>query len=202
MTSAAGILLAAGLSRRYGRDNKLLAPFQGLPLVVHAARALRRLPLGRHVAVCGLDDRVKVLLEAEGYEVVVNPVPEMGMSQSLAAGVRAISGAKVALICLGDMPFVPDSHLAALLSALKAGDVVASENKDGQRSPPVAFASGHFPLLLEMTGDAGARSLIAGATTVRARDGALRDIDTPDDFFEARRGRAGVAAEPMLALDR
>ena len=37
-----GVLLAAGASRRFGAEDKLLAPWQGQPLVMAASRALLR----------------------------------------------------------------------------------------------------------------------------------------------------------------
>ena len=181
-SSIAGVLLAAGLSRRYGPGNKLLAPFRGQPLILHAARALRQVPLGRYVAVCGTDDRLAVLLSVEGYEVVINSAPESGLSASLAIAVASVQGAQSALVCLGDMPMVPVSHLVALLALLSPGTIVASEADDGSRSPPVAFSKEYFAALMKTTGDRGARALIRSASTVRATSTQLHDLDTPDDF--------------------
>lgn len=181
-SSIAGILLAAGLSRRYGKENKLLAPFRGQPLVLHAAQTLRQLGLGRYVAVCGPDDRLAALLDAEGFEVVINPTPEVGLSSSLVVGVAAARTAEAALICLGDMPLVPVSHLAELLASLALTSMVASEAEDGRRSPPAAFSKEHFAALLAITGDRGAQVLVQAARPVQVLAAQLRDFDTPQDF--------------------
>lgn len=186
-SSIAGILLAAGLSRRYGAGSKLLVPFRGQPLVLHAAQTLRRLGLGRYVAVCGTNDRLAPLLDAEGFEVVINPTPEVGLSSSLVVGVASVQTAEAALICLGDMPLVPVSHLAALLASLTLTSMVASEAEDGRRSPPAAFSKEHFGALLAATGDSGARPLIQAAETVRTTNAQLRDFDTPADFIGLER---------------
>ena len=185
MSSVAGILLAAGLSRRYGPANKLLAPFKGVPLVLHAARKVRQLPLCRHMAVCGNDEQLQALLEAEGYEVAINPEPQSGMSGSLATGIGAIIGADAALVCLGDMPLVAPAHLEAILTNLTSGGIVASAAEDGLRCPPAAFSREHFGALLATTGGAGGRSLIADARLVSAPATQLRDFDTPADFLRA-----------------
>lgn len=181
-SSIAGLLLAAGLSRRYGPGNKLLVPFKGQPLILYAVRALRQVPLGRHVAVCGRDDELAALLSSEGYDVVINPAPEAGLSASLAIAVASVQSAEAALVCLGDMPGVPVSHLAALLASLSPGTIVASEAEDGSRSPPAVFSKEHFGALLRTTGDSGARALIRSARTVRATSAQLHDFDTPGDF--------------------
>ncbi len=46
-----GLLLAAGLSRRFGGDDKLLTLFRGQALVRHAAAVMARLFLDRRMAV-------------------------------------------------------------------------------------------------------------------------------------------------------
>lgn len=45
------LLLAAGASRRFGTENKLLAPLAGKPLVRHAGDAARAVPAALHFVV-------------------------------------------------------------------------------------------------------------------------------------------------------
>ena len=117
------LVLASGLSRRFGPTDKLLAPLRGKPLVAHIAETIGALPFKRRVAVCATDsEAVRTLFEAEGFDVVANPDPARGQASSLVLGLKALAAARPAamLVCLGDMPFVSARHLGALLIRLDA----------------------------------------------------------------------------------
>lgn len=68
------LLLAAGMSRRFGPEDKLLADLNGMPMVAHAARALDLVGPDRRIAVTG-SDAVGNLLSAEGFDIVARPPP-------------------------------------------------------------------------------------------------------------------------------
>src|SRR5690606_15453558 len=59
--TTAGVLLAAGHSRRWGPGNKLLAEWNGLPLAAHAAKALAAARVDLRAAVVR-DSAVAALL--------------------------------------------------------------------------------------------------------------------------------------------
>jgi molybdenum cofactor cytidylyltransferase len=60
----------------------------------------------------------------------------------------------------------------------------------GRRGNPVLWPRAHFPALMALTGDQGARSLLAGLDDVvevaAGDDGIFTDIDTPDDLTSIR----------------
>lgn len=180
----AAVLLAAGPSKRFGRNDKLMALLDGEPLALHAARTIAGLAPGRRIAVCErADGPLAGRLAVLGYEVVVNPHPERGMSQSLARGIAAADTAEAALVCLADMPFVTAAHLGALLARFdaSAAPVVASA-RGTTPMPPALFARSLFAALQSGEGDRGGRALLVGATLVSASDGELADIDRPGDL--------------------
>lgn len=180
----AAILLAAGRSERFGSDDKLMVPLDGEPLGLHAARRIVELAPGQHIAVCeSADHPLAARLAALGYEIVTNPHPERGLSQSLASGIAAADKAEAALVCLADMPFVTTAHLEALLARFDAetAPVVAS-TRDGTPMPPALFAHSLFDALQARKGDQGARALLADAALVSAGARELADIDRPDDL--------------------
>lgn len=183
----AAVLLAAGESRRFGAANKLLAELRGLPLVLHIAARLARLGFGARIAICS-DDRVAALLAGAGFHVVPNPAPENGMSQSLALGVGALpENADAALVCLGDMPDVPEAHFDALLARFDPDQAPAVASAlAGRPMPPALFARSLFPALRTRTGDRGARDLLAAAVHVPASASWLADIDAPPDLARAQ----------------
>ena len=176
------IVLAAGLSRRFVGD-KLLAPLAGKPLAAHIADTLASMNLRARLAVCpGRNEERAALFKDRGFEIVWNDAPEEGMGHSLAlAAIRARAlAADAALVCLGDMPNITVAHLRRLIAAAQAGPVATEV--DGVRMPPAIFPRAMFTDLSALTGDRGARSLLAAARTVRAEPPLELDIDTAADF--------------------
>jgi molybdenum cofactor cytidylyltransferase len=181
-----GVLLAAGRSQRFGVEDKLLAEINGDPLILHVAQRLSELGLGRLLAVCNdAEGRVAQLLGAIGFEVVLNPHPEQGLSRSLACGIaEAARGSEAAaMVCLADMPFVSVDHLRALLARFDAaGNPVVASARGDVAMPPAIFARSLFEWLQAGEGDHGARELLAAAARVRANANELTDIDRPSDL--------------------
>ena len=179
------VLLAAGLSRRYGAADKLLATYRGKPLAQHAAETLAALPFGSHIAVCRHgDDDLATLLIRFGFQLVHNPDSARGMASSLALGIAAAGEPDALLVCLADMPLVAPGHLLDMVSRITPRGIVASTAGPlAPPTPPAAFAREYLPDLLCLEGDAGARHLLQRAERVVAPAGTLADFDTPDDFL-------------------
>jgi len=183
MPGTAVVLLAAGLSRRYGAVGKLVANYRGKPLVLHIADTLNGIAFSQRVAVCRSgDEDLAQLLRGRGFAVVLNPDTARGMASSLALGIEAVDGADAAMICLADMPNVGIGHLNACLELSRTADIVGSAVAGGPPTPPAVFHRRHFPKLLALEGDGGARSLLVDAALVTAPADELADFDTPADF--------------------
>lgn len=189
MRQLAGVLLAAGSSARYG-TNKLLVPIaDGVPMAVAAARHLRA-AVDRCVAVVRPgDSALAALLAAEQLQVIECARAPQGMGASLACAIGACIDADAWLIALADMPFVLPNTIARVAAALRGGATLAAPVFQGRRGHPVGFDRRFAPALLALTGEAGARTLLAQydaqLTRVACDDpGILRDIDTPADFAQ------------------
>ncbi|MDB5527505.1 MAG: CTP:molybdopterin cytidylyltransferase [Devosia sp.] len=180
------LVLAAGLSQRFGEGSKLMAPLRGKPLGLHIADTVAGAGFARKLVMCRQGDAVlQAAFAGRGFEVVVNPDSGRGQASSLALGVRALArrNPKAILVCLADMPFVTMGHLETVAGALGNDmNVVASRLPAGQPSPPAAFARVHFDALTRLEGDKGARSLLASACLIDAPAEVLADFDTPGDF--------------------
>lgn len=184
--NVAAVLLAAGTSHRFGAEDKLLAPLAGEPLALHAARRIVELTPGRRIAVCPDDQGVLAQkLAAAGFEIIVNPHPERGLSQSLSRGIAeaALGPEAAALICLADMPFVSTGHLRNLLLRFdpSTAPVVASANGDAAM-PPALFSRALFETLRNSEGHRGGKALLTDAALVHAHADELLDIDRPGDL--------------------
>ena len=188
----AAILLAAGQSLRFGAADKLLAPIDGEPLLIHAARRLVEMKPARLIAVCSdAQGSAAGLLAPLGFEIAVNPHPERGLSSSLARGIERAREAEAALICLADMPFVTVRHLEALLARFDPVDApIVASGRGSIAMPPALFARSLFETLEGGEGDKGGRALLRTAILVEAPAAELTDMDVPEDLAAAR-GRPG-----------
>jgi molybdenum cofactor cytidylyltransferase len=117
------------------------------------------------------------------------------MGHSIAAGVSARPDARGWLILPGDMPLVRPASMLAVARQLEHHPVVYAQHK-GRRGHPVAFSPELYSELVTLTGDEGARRLIARypAIGVELDDaGVLVDVDTQADLDDVRRvDRVGV----------
>src|SRR5213078_3184939 len=157
----AGIVLAAGFARRMGRQ-KLLLQLQGKPVVRWAVERL--LPRVEDlVVVTGQDDpAVRDALARLAVRFAVNPRPQAGQASSIAVGVEALKPwTRAVVIALGDQPKTPEPVVPALLAAFaQSGQPIVVPVFRGVQGTPVVFAREVFPELRQLTGDAGARSVV------------------------------------------
>jgi len=185
-----GILLAAGSASRFG-GGKLMAMLPGAKApttLVAASLQPLRATLDSVVAVVRDGDAaLAALLRAEGARVTVCPNAADGMGASLAWAVRAAPVASGWVVALADMPWISASSVSAIVAALRAGAYIAAPRIDGVRGHPVGFSGACFSELCALSGDEGAKRILAArAASVRLVDvadrGVLLDIDTPADL--------------------
>ena len=118
LNRAAIILLASGLSRRYGNRDKLTANLGGKHLIEHSASELAKLPALTRVAVTPTDrnDLKEHLINR--FVIALNRKPKHGLGHSLAVGVQVALQSKpdAIVVCVGDMPFIEGWLVEALLA--------------------------------------------------------------------------------------
>lgn len=192
------ILLAAGASARMHGADKLLQDVGGMPCV--KAMALRGLAAGMQVIVTLPDrDHPRAVALAE-TPVLRLPVPEadQGMAQSLRAGIMALSdGTEAAMILPADMPGLAAEDLRAVIDAARTHPealIVQAATEGGAPGHPVLFRRQLFPEIKALSGDTGARAVIARHSEHRRLvplpGGRARlDLDTPEDWAVWRAGQ-------------
>jgi molybdenum cofactor cytidylyltransferase len=194
----AGVVLAAGLSRRMGQA-KLLMPVGGRAIVRYVVERVLAGGVDSVWVVTGPDvEPIEAALAGIDVQIAVNPVPEEGQAGSVRAGIAALpASVDAALIALGDQPLLAPSIIPALLAARRTSPklIVAPRYRDGQGNP-VLFKREIFPELLRLTGDQGARPIIqkepARVEWVDLDLPMPPDVDTPDDYEKIRANlRAG-----------
>jgi molybdenum cofactor cytidylyltransferase len=187
----AAVVLAAGRSTRMGAINKLIAEIGGRPLVRIAAEqalASRAAPV---IVVTGHQrEKVEAALAGLPVRFVHNPDYADGLGTSLKTGIAAVpEDADGAIVCLGDMPQVDATLIDRLLAAFdpERGALVVVPSIEGRRGNPVVWSRRFFPDLMTVSGDVGARHLIASYAEAVvevpvAGEAALTDVDTPESF--------------------
>ncbi|MEU4680048.1 nucleotidyltransferase family protein [Micromonospora sp. NPDC023737] len=182
----AGLLLAAGGGRRFGRP-KALVEFDGEPLV---RRALRLLAAGGcapvHVVVGAGADDLPPLPEAV---LVRNPDWCQGMGLSLRLGLASLpTHVTAAVVVLVDQPLLTPAAVRRVRAAYAGGAVVATATYAGRPGHPVLLGRDTWPLLGRYaTGDRGARDLLRAQPDLVVRVpcdgvGVPLDLDTPADL--------------------
>lgn len=189
------LILAAGHSSRMRGEDKLLQDVDGKSLLrVVTERALEtKLPVtialpptspDRLMAVANLD--VSIVQSADSAK---------GMAYSIRAGLAALPPKCTALMILpADMPEITKEDLLNLCRAwseTQSGVILRASTATGQPGHPVIFPKSCFDQLRKISGDEGARSVIANKSTplrlVPLPDHhALTDLDTPEDWIRWR----------------
>jgi molybdenum cofactor cytidylyltransferase len=189
-----GLILAAGAGTRFGPDSsKLLAELDGRPLLEHAIRAQCAVPeLERVVVVLGARaEEVLARVELLRAEPVVCSEWSDGQSASLRCGVRALTslGADRVIVTLGDQPLITSAVISRFVHERPGARAVYR----GRPGHPVLLGPTELAAVSELSGDHGARALLAHGPTVECSELCSgRDVDTPDDLEAIR--HAGTEA--------
>jgi molybdenum cofactor cytidylyltransferase len=185
------IVLAAGHSSRMrgaGETvNKLLQPLAGQPMIRYAVEAALKSAASDVVVVIG-NEQQRIRAALDGLPVIFseNTDYSKGLSTSLIYGLNMLpADCDGALILLGDMPAVDAGLLDRLIAAFDPGEgrAIIVPVHDGKRGNPVLWARSFFDEMRALTGDAGARALLASHTGLvceieAGSDATLTDIDT------------------------
>jgi molybdenum cofactor cytidylyltransferase len=202
------IVLAAGRGSRFvAPEHKLLQPFGRSTVLGSALQVAIESGLQVRVvttAVVSAEARRHV---AQRDIVELPPATGkagelLGMGYSIASGVSASADAGGWLLLPGDMPTVQPSSLLAVAAKLPHHVVVYAQHR-GRRGHPVGFSAELYSELVQLSGDEGARRLVARYPShgIELDDpGVLADVDTSDDLAALhartlRRGTSGRAAQ-------
>jgi molybdenum cofactor cytidylyltransferase len=190
----AGVVLAAGMSRRLGRPKQLLV-LDGLPLVAHVVDRALTSSLDDVVVVTGARMKdVQVALVGRSVRFVQNARFEEGQGTSLAAGISALpADVDAAVILLGDQPGISAATIDRVTAAYRErGAPVVMAQYGEQRGHPVLFGRETFPELMALGGDMGGREVVRSyRDQLVLVDGGVdappSDVDTEEAWIELQR---------------
>jgi CTP:molybdopterin cytidylyltransferase MocA len=205
----AGVVLAAGSGRRYGRPKALVDNGSG-PWVWRALDVVRGCE-PRVVVVGAAADQVAALLPP-GVVAVRNADHATGMGSSLRVGLQALVGrasVDAAVIMLVDLPGVGPEVIDRVCRAAGAAPVargaLVRAAFAGVPGHPVLLGREHWPGVIAVAvGDRGARDYLSAHPAVLVECGDIGsgvDVDTPEQGRAQGRADYDANAQRVSAPD-
>jgi len=186
----AGVVLAAGESRRMGQPKQLLA-FGEHTILERVVDTLLTAGVGEVIVVLGhLAERVGAVLGDRPVRPVINESYRQGMLSSVKCGVRAIdAGYEAVLFALGDQPQIQSAVVREVIRAYRAGSSgIVIPCYEGKKGHPIIINLRRYrEAIANLPEGVGLNLLMQEhADDVRLIDVAsediIRDIDVPDDY--------------------
>lgn len=195
------LILAAGLSRRYGSDDKLGATVGKQVLAHHILETVSALSWRDRRVVSRTDGAWHKAYDQAGFHRVINADPEQGLGSSLALGITGLAPQERVLICLADMPFIAAAQLISLCQASESEpDRIFATSSPTYRGPPAIFPVSSL-LELPLTGDAGARPLLRSARFIPCTERETSDIDDAAGLNKANQSLSQYRHQSLTCWD-
>lgn len=186
------VILAGGLSRRFGRMNKLLSELDGRTMIEITISGALTARIDEVIVVTGFDAKnvekaaYRVEPDRRRLRCVFNPDFQSGLASSIVWGSRSALPGSAVLIWPGDKPLIRSTSVDTMLESGSDERIVVPVYR-GRRGHPVYFGSSYRHELLDLEGDAGARVILdrhSGAVLeVEVEDrGVVLDVDTETDL--------------------
>ncbi|HET7232457.1 MAG TPA: nucleotidyltransferase family protein [Longimicrobium sp.] len=195
----AGIVLAAGRSRRMGSPKAFLR-LDEATFLERAVAALKGGGCEPVIVVAGPPDdgpgrEIADAAARLGARVAVNPDPASQQADSLRAGLRMMGDdGEAAVVMPVDVPGVTAELVRAVIDAHRSTGAPVVQPYDGERhGHPALFARALWPELLHGELPEGARTVIHAHAAERAEVRVPRlhaDVDTPEDYRRLLEGEA------------
>ncbi|MGH9365238.1 MAG: nucleotidyltransferase family protein [Thermoanaerobaculia bacterium] len=184
------VVLAAGFSRRMGKE-KVLLPFGESSALERVLSTLRQSGIEERVVVLRADLPEAIARAGQlGARVVLNPHPEEEMLASIRLGLAELSsGLEAFFVWPADHPAVSLETVVLLARQAGARRVVLPVYR-GRRGHPALIGSELLPEIARIAANQGLRQLWRARPEVLQEvtvedPGVLLDLDTPEDYEKA-----------------
>ncbi|HTE50392.1 MAG TPA: nucleotidyltransferase family protein [Kofleriaceae bacterium] len=192
----AGILLAAGMSRRMGQ-NKLFLSLDGRTVLDRAVATAFAAGLDPLLVVVGHEaDRVRDALARTDAQTVFNPDHARGLNTSLRTGIAALpDGVPAAVVMLADMPLVDAAMIRTLVARWREAGAPLVVSRYGEViAPPIVYGAALFGELRALDGEGCGKAVIkrhrGEEIAVDWPADRLTDLDVPADLERVAGGGA------------
>lgn len=177
------VVLASGLSERFGSADKLSADLCGQSVLSHVLETANAAGFGEIFCV-------SKATASDELTWVENKYPQGGQGHALRLGLRAAreSGWETCAVILGDMPLVSQAYLKKLIRKSNVNQSIISVS-ESIKMPPAIFNQDAIDMILSDTSSVGARILFEylNLATVQLDTDSAQDVDTPEDLTRVTR---------------
>ena len=186
------IILAAGQSKRFGSDNKLIKKYNKKHLINHILDTLIKSKIKKIIIVSGFQNSKvkKIIVKNKKINFVYNKNYKFGMASSIKTGLKRIPNKNIGfLIIHADMPKISRKIINKLYEAIKSKDkeifVPTYKRKLGN---PVGFKYCMLKSVKKIAGDRGAKKIIKRNKKklylIKVNSKSIfNDLNTPRDFL-------------------
>lgn len=193
------VVLAAGLSRRMGNENKLLLPLGSKTVLERTLGQVLKSDIRELVVVLGHEaaEVKQIVMKVTDTKVppttivktVLNECYESGQGTSVASGVRHLGERSVGCFFVpGDQPFVSPAVMRTLAESSEKGKIIVPEIA-GTRTSPALFDRFFYEELGKLNDDRGGREVMDAhkedcivLPITYSDERVVFDIDTRDDY--------------------
>ncbi len=182
-----GLILAAGMSQRFGGP-KILLDWGGIPVIRRIALTAIQSGLSPVVLVLGAyTSEVYPYLQDLPLTIIENSEWRNGQSTSFIKGINLFSGGVGGVVVLlADQPHIsPDTIKKIIRTHQTLSFPIIIPTVTGRRANPVLFDRLTFPEINKISGDVGGRILFSKFPVMELSfqdEGLILDIDTPEDY--------------------
>ena len=193
MTDA--IILAAGNSKRFGKDNKLFTDFNSTLLITHVVSEICKSKLRNIIVITGKDHvKINKLLKKFRVQVIKNLNYNEGINSSISLGIKKLPKNSLStMICLADMPLLKSEDYNSMVQFEEKfrnkSKIIVPHNKT-TRGNPVIFGKDYFNTLVNLVGDNGGKKILEENRDViyynTNSEGFYFDVDTQKDLTKLK----------------
>lgn len=186
------IVLAAGLSKRMGDENKLLLRYKSKTIIETTILNILDGGIEEVIVVTGFEaDKITMAIQYLPVRIIYNVFYKKGMTTSIQKGVESSKGNGF-MICLGDMFAITSSEYSQMVSFFeecfaKDEQCICMPRYKNEKGNPVIFSSFYKKELLQHTDMEGCKAIVQSNkdhvhTLEMITPNILQDIDYPEDY--------------------
>ena len=185
------ILLAAGQSKRFKSENKLIKLYKKLPLINHSLKVLHKSKVNKIIVVLGHQHKElkKIIKKNKKNIFIFNKNYKKGMASSIKIGLKKVlKQDKGFIIVQSDMPYIKTVDINKICNSVKKRkDLVHALKFKNRVGNPIGFDISVINKFKKIKGDVGAKFMVKRlkkntnfikTTNIKA----FKDFDKNSDF--------------------
>ena len=186
------IVLAAGLSKRMGVENKLLLSYKNKTIIETTILQILDAPMNEVIVVTGFEaDKITMTIQYLPVKIIYNTNYKKGMTTSIQKGAGSAKGNGY-MICLADMFAITATEYNRLQTFFdecfkKDEQCICIPRFSNEKGNPVVFSSSYKEEILKHTDMEGCKTIVQSNKQHiqwldMETDHVLQDLDYPEDY--------------------